>query len=235
MTLRVIIADDEPLARARIRRLLGDIPDVEIVAECVDGFDAAEAIRAKRPDIAFLDIEMPELDGFEVLAELGDAAPPAVIFVTAYDQHAIRAFEAAALDYVLKPVTGARLHRALDRARGKAGRGAGEPIERLAVRVKGRVLLLRVREITYIEAAGNYARVHIGKESHLVRQTLAALEEKLDPKHFVRIHRSTIVNIDAIRELQPWFGGDSVIVLNDGTELTMSRTYRDRVAPRLGL
>jgi len=250
MTLRVMIADDEPLARARMRRLLRDVEDVEIVAEAANGIDAAAIIRERRPDVVFLDIEMPGLDGFQVLGELDGKARPAIIFVTAYGQHAIRAFEAEALDYLLKPVNAARLQRALDRVRTQMDRsdvsdklaailrglrGEQEPLERIAVRAKGKVTFVRAADVTYIEAAGNYARVHAGKESHLIRQTLSDLESRLDAKRFVRIHRSTIVAVDAIRELRPWFGGDAVVVLTDGTELTLSRTYRDRAAPRLGL
>jgi len=249
MTLRVIIADDEPLARSRMRRLLRDIEDVEIIAETANGIDTAAAIRERRPDLVFLDIEMPGLDGFQVLAELG-AAPPAVVFVTAYGQHAIRAFEAEALDYLLKPVNASRLQKALERARTHVSRGdvndklaailrglrgEEEPLERIAVRAKGKVTFVRAADVTHVQAAGNYARVHAGKESHLIRQTLSDLEAKLDARRFVRIHRSTIVAIDAIREIRPWFGGDSIVVLNDGTELTLSRTFRDRAAPRLGL
>jgi len=249
MTLRVIIADDEPLARSRMRRLLRDIEDVEIIGETANGIDTAAAIRERRPDVVFLDIEMPGLDGFQVLAELG-AAPPAVVFVTAYGQHAIRAFEAEALDYLLKPVNASRLQKALERARTHVSRGdvneklaailrglrgEEEPLERIAVRAKGKVTFVRAADVTHVQAAGNYARVHAGKESHLIRQTLSDLEAKLDARRFVRIHRSTIVAINAIREIRPWFGGDSIVVLNDGTELTLSRTFRDRAAPRLGL
>jgi two-component system LytT family response regulator len=227
VTLRVIIADDEPLARARMRRLLADEAELEIVAECANGAEAVDAIRTLRPDVVFLDIEMPELDGFEVLME---TSARAVVFVTAYDAHAIRAFEAHALDYVLKPVEAERLHRSVERAR--ASVAANPPqrasLERLIVRTRGRISFIDVRELTHIEAAGNYARLHTSREHPLIRHTLSDLEAKLDPRRFVRIHRSTIVNIAAVREIRPWFRGDSLVVLADGTELALSRTYRER-------
>ena len=250
MPLRVIVADDEPLARARLRRLLSAEADVEIVAECSDGASAAEAIRRFRPDVVLLDIQMPELDGFEVIEDLDGARPPAVIFVTAYDRHAIRAFDAAALDYLLKPVEAPRLHRAIERARvhvrqgdieGKLAsilanvRGGRGTIDRIAVRGRGRVAFIRTSDVLWIEAAGNYARVHAASETALVRDTLTNLEAKLDDRHFVRIHRSTIVNIAKVKELRPWFAGDYVVVMEDGKELTLSRTHREHAGPKLGL
>ena len=250
MILRAIIADDEPLARARMRRLLAEETDVEVLAECANGAETAEAIRRYAPDVVFLDIEMPELDGFEVVTGLDGARPPVIVFVTAYDRHAIRAFEAEALDYVLKPVDAARLRRSVERVRAhlekgdvaeklatilSSVRGEREVLDRIAVRGKGHVSFVRTADVTFIESAGNYARVHTATGSHLIRETMAALEAKLDRKRFVRIHRSTIVNVDAIRELRPWFGGDYLVVTNDGTELTLSRTYRDRAGPLLGL
>ncbi|MCU1246130.1 MAG: LytTr DNA-binding region [Acidobacteria bacterium] len=249
--LRVLIADDEPLARARLRRLLADEEEVTVVAECADGASAAATIRRLRPDVVLLDIEMPELDGFDVLDDLADGRRPAVIFVTAYDRHAIRAFEADALDYVLKPVEAARLRKALERARAHVEQGdvdaklstilAGlhpgrtAPLERIVVRSKGKISFIRTVDVSYIEAAGNYARVHAGKETALVRETLVHLESRLDPSRFVRIHRSTIINIERVRELRPWFAGDSIVVMTDGTELTLSRTHRERAGELLGL
>jgi two-component system LytT family response regulator len=249
--LRVLIADDEPLARARLRRLLADEEEVTVVAECADGASAAAMIRRLRPDVVLLDIEMPELDGFDVLDDLAEGRRPAVIFVTAYDRHAIRAFEADALDYVLKPVEAARLRKALERARAHVEQGdvdaklstilAGlgpertAPLERIVVRSKGKISFIRTVDVFYIEAAGNYARVHAGKETALVRETLVHLESRLDPSRFVRIHRSTIINIERIRELRPWFAGDSIVVMTDGTELTLSRTHRERAGELLGL
>jgi two-component system LytT family response regulator len=250
MKLRAIIADDEPLARARVRRLLAAEADVEVVAECADGAETSEAIRRYAPDVVFLDIEMPELDGFDVLAGIDAARPPAVVFVTAYDRHAIRAFEAHALDYVLKPVDSLRLRRSVERVRKHIEHGTvaetlatilrdlrvdREALDRIPVRTKGRVSFIRTADVTYIESAGNYARVHTAAESHLIRETMAALEGKLDRRRFVRIHRSTIVNVDAIRELRPWFGGDYLVITNDGTELTLSRTFRERAGALLGL
>jgi two-component system LytT family response regulator len=249
MNMRAIVADDEPLARARLRRLLQQLHDVEIVAECADGAEAAEAIRNLRPDVAFLDIQMPELDGFGVLVDVAETRPTAIVFVTAYDQHAIRAFEEQALDYLLKPVNAERLQRAVDRARSQVrnadidGKLAAilrdvrsQPtwLQRIAVRSRGKVAFVQTDDITRIESAGNYARVFSGKENHLIRETLTALEGKLDPQKFVRIHRSTIVNVTTIRELRPWFAGDYVVVLHDGTELTLSRTYRAKAAALLG-
>jgi two-component system LytT family response regulator len=253
--LRVLIADDEPLARARLRRLLADEEEVTVVAECADGASAAATIRRLRPDVVLLDIEMPELDGFDVLDDLAEGRRPAVIFVTAYDRHAIRAFEADALDYVLKPVEAARLRKALERARAHVeqgdvdaklstilaglrpgpGQGKSAPLERIVVRSKGKISFIRTVDVSYIEAAGNYARVHAGKETALVRETLVHLESRLDPSRFVRIHRSTIINIERVRELRPWFAGDSIVVMTDGTELTLSRTHRERAGELLGL
>lgn len=239
MTLRVLIADDEPLARARMRRLLADEPEVEIVADCANGAEAAAAIRSARPDVVFLDIEMPELDGFEVLNDTKEVRVPAVVFVTAYDAHAVRAFDEQALDYVLKPVEAERLHRSVERARAivAAQQNGDRPatLDRLVVRSRGRVSFIAVPFITHIEAAGNYARVHTRREHHLVRQTLSDLESKLDPARFVRIHRSTIVNAHEVREVRPWLRGDSIVVLESGTELMLSRTFREHAAPLLGL
>jgi two-component system LytT family response regulator len=247
--MRAIVADDEPLARARLRRLLQQLHDVEIVAECADGAEAAEAIRRLRPDVAFLDIQMPELDGFAVLDELAETRPTAIVFVTAYDQHAIRAFEEQALDYLLKPVNAERLQRAVERVRSQVRQAdidgklaailrdvRSQPtwLQRIAVRSRGKVAFVQTDDITRIESAGNYARVFAGKENHLIRETLTALEGKLDPQKFVRIHRSAIVNVNSVRELRPWFAGDSIVVLHDGTELTLSRTYRARAAAVLG-
>jgi two-component system LytT family response regulator len=228
VTLRAIIADDEPLARARLRRLLGNERDVEVIAECGDGAATVKAIRELRPDVVFLDIEMPELGGFEVLAALDQTTLPAIVFVTAYDAHAIRAFDEQALDYMLKPVDAERLHRSIDRVRRQPP--ARMFPERIAVRSRGRISFIATNDVIYIEAAGNYARVHTSAGHHLLRETLANLETKLDPKRFVRIHRSTIVNVAAVRELRPSLGGDAIVVIADGKELALSRTYRERAA-----
>jgi len=250
--LRVLIVDDEPLARERIRALLRDAPDAEVVGECGDGRRALAAIRRRRPDLLFLDVQMPELDGFAVLRALDPTELPAVIFVTAYDRYALRAFEVHALDYLLKPFDRERFHRALARARTQIERDrrgtldarllalledlrpGRKRLERLVVKEGGRVFFLRAEEIDWVEAQGNYARLHIGRETHLVRETMARLEAGLDPKQFARIHRSTIVNLERVRELLPDFHGDSVVVLRDATRLTLSRGYRERFRELLG-
>jgi two-component system, LytTR family, response regulator len=247
MKLKAIVVDDEPLARERIRRLLEPETDIEVVAECADGREAVEAIEAAKPDILFLDIQMPELDGFAVLEAVGAERMPAVVFVTAYDQYALRAFESHALDYLLKPYDQERFQRALQRARaqvrrersgelderlrsllGSLGSRSGY-LERIVVRTGARLVFLRVDEIDWMDAEGNYIRLHVGKRSHLLRETMASMESKLDPARFMRIHRSTIVNIDRIKELESLFQGEYVVILQDGTKLTSSRGYRDRL------
>ncbi|HMO64659.1 MAG TPA: LytTR family DNA-binding domain-containing protein [Verrucomicrobiota bacterium] len=253
--MRVVIADDEPLARERIEQLLAACSDMEIAATAGDGRAAVEAVRAHRPDLLFLDVQMPELDGFGVLAELGADAPPAVIFCTAYDQFALNAFEVHALDYLLKPFDEERFTQALDRARRQPARPAGGPDplaarlaallesvrpgppaggDRLAVRSEGRVVLVKLADIDWVEAADNYVNLHVGRDSHLMRETMNHLEQRLDPARFARISRSTIVNLDRIRELQPMFHGDYTVVLRDGTKLALSRNYRERLAHLLG-
>lgn len=243
--VRVLIVDDEPLARSHLRALLAHRDDVVVVGECGDGRSAVEAIRAMTPDLVLLDIQMPELDGLEVVAEVGAALMPAVIFVTAYDEHALAAFELHALDYLLKPVNRARFASALDRVvslirtegRDVARRPVAEmaqamqagPLERLAVKTGGRVLFLRVRDIDWIEAADDQVRIHIGRETHLHRTTLTSLVQRLSATRFLRIHRSLLVNIDRIRELQPWFQGDWVVILTDGTKLHTGKSYRSKV------
>lgn len=254
MPIRVLVADDEPLAQERLTGLLAAHSDCEVVAVCGDGRSALGAVRAHRPDLVFLDVQMPELDGFGVLRELGAAAPPAVIFCTAYDQHALRAFEVHALDYLLKPFDDDRFGQALDRARRQLARPAPagelaarlaallegarpEPApasDRLVVKGEGRVVLVRLADIDWVEAADNYVNLHAGKESHLMRETMNNLEQRLDPAKFVRISRSTIVNLDRIRELQPMFHGDYTVLLRDGTKLSLSRNYRERLVPLLG-
>lgn len=243
MKIKVLIAEDEPLARERIRSLLEEEADVDIVAECADGASAVNSIRQHQPDLVFLDVNMPEKTGFEVIEALGPDAMPPVIFVTAYDHFAVQAFDAHALDYVLKPFDEERFRTALERARETILRrngGSLDPrltdllaglqrqhyLERLAVKSGGKIIFLRADEITWIGAEGNYARLHAGKKSYLMRETMTSLESKLDPARFIRIHRSTIVATDAIAELEPLFQGDYVVVLRDGTRLTSSRGYR---------
>ncbi len=247
MSIRALVVDDEPLARDRIRMLLEDEPEVEIVSESANGTEALRAIEKLAPDLVFLDVQMPELTGFEVLDRLDPARMPVVIFVTAYDQYALKAFEVCALDYLLKPFDRERFTRALARARAELDRRkAGQVneqvlkllselhqgkkhLEKLIIRDGGRVFFLRTDEIDWIEAAGNYVRLHTGKEEYLYRETMAKLEAHLNPDRFARIHRSTIVNVERIKELQPWFRGDYVIVLRDNQKLTLSRTYRGRL------
>jgi len=247
MSTRALIVDDEPLARERIRTLLRDDPDIEIVSESDNGAEALRAIERWNPDLIFLDIQMPELNGFEVIEHLDSARMPVIIFVTAYDQYALKAFEVCALDYLLKPFDRERFERALGRARAELDRRrAGQVNERvlkllseiqqgrkhldkLIIRQGGRVFFLRTDEIDWIEAAGNYVRLHAGKDEYLYRETMTKLEARLNPDRFARIHRSTIVNVERIKELQPWFRGDYMIVLGDNQKLTLSRTYRSRL------
>ncbi len=247
MSIRTLIVDDEPLARERIRMLLEDLPEFEMVAESANGTEALHAIERLAPDLVFLDVQMPELTGFEVLDRLDPARIPVIVFVTAYDQYALQAFEVCALDYLLKPFDRERFARALARARAeldrrKAGlvndqvlkllselQQAKKHLEKLIIRDGGRVFFLRADEIDWIEAAGNYVRLHAGKEEYLYRETMTKLEAQLNPERFVRIHRSAIVNTERIKELQPWFRGDYVIVLRDNQKLTLSRTYRGRL------
>lgn len=257
MTLSVLIADDEAIARRRLRRLLGREPDVEIAAECRNGLEAIAEIQARAPDLVFLDVQMPECDGFAVLEALEPERIPPIVFVTAYDHYAVRAFEVHALDYLLKPFSESRFRSAFRRARtlvseraarqpddrllallerlaSTAGRpGTRDYLRRILVRTNGRVVFVRTSDVDWIEAAGNYVKLHVGRSAYLVRATLAAIDERLDPAMFARIHRSTIVNLDRIREMQPWFSGDSVLLLHDGAKLRVTRTYRDALERRL--
>jgi two-component system, LytTR family, response regulator len=242
MTIRTCIVDDEPLARDRIRALLAQEPDIDVIAECADGGEAIRVIKHERPDLVFLDVQMPVVDGFGVLQSLDADAPPAVVFVTAYDQYALQAFDVHALDYLLKPFNGRRFKRAVQRARlelSKDGHAPAvnerllslletlrqdrKPQERLVLKTSGRVTFLKVDEIDWIEAEGNYVRLHVGAISHLLRETMKGIEARLDPERFIRIHRSTIVNTDRIKELQPLFHGEYAVTLQDGTRLTASR------------
>lgn len=245
--MRVLIVDDEPAARMRIRRFLGAHRDVEVAGECGGGRRAVEAITRQRPDLVFLDVEMPDMDGFEVIRRVGVAAMPPVVFVTAHDAYAIRGFEVAALDYLLKPFDEARFVEALQRARrAVASQASGDEaklmrlleslqeraeapaprLERLLLHERGRKIPVRVADIDWIEAADNYVRLHVGEKQLLHRATLRDLGERLDAVRFRRIHRSTIVNMDRVKEIRPWFSGDQIVVLADGTELRASRAYR---------
>ena len=252
MKIRTLIVDDEPLARERIRKLLQKEADIEVVGECADGNEALAAIREQKPDLVFLDVQMPELDGFGVLEQLGRGAMPAVVFVTAHDKFALRAFEVHALDYLLKPFDSERFRKALERARdriqrahpGDLGRRISElladlktgvkPQHRLAIKSGGRLLLLKIEEIDWIEAADNYVNLHVGNESHLHRETMATLADKLPADKFMRISRSTIVNIERIKELQPLFHGEYAVILRNGTRLTLSRSHREELNRLLG-
>ncbi len=249
--IRVLLVDDESLAREMLREMLQDDPQVTIVGESCNGREALEAIRTHSPDLIFLDVQMPELGGFEVLEALGKEIPR-VIFVTAYDQYAVRAFEVHALDYLLKPFDQERFDISWQRARAQILRdrnggtdqrilalleemkAGNKYLERLVIKASGRIYFLETTEIDWIEAEGNYVSVHSAKKSHLLRETISSLESQLDPKKFVRVHRSSIVRIDRIQELQPWFHGEYRIILQNGTQLTLSRNYRDKLQEALG-
>jgi two-component system LytT family response regulator len=247
-TIRTLIVDDEPLSRERLRSLLAEEPDVEIVGECGDGCQAVLAIEELRPDLVFLDVQVPNLDGFHILESVGADRIPAVVFVTAYDQYALRAFDVRAVDYVLKPFGRERLQKALEYARAQITREKSSDLsgqivalleemrppqyrylKRIMIKESGRLFFLRTPDIDWVEASGNYVRLHVGAESHLLRETMNGLEGRLDPERFLRIHRSTIVNIERIKELQPWFHGDYVVILRDDRQLTMSATYREKL------
>jgi two-component system LytT family response regulator len=249
MTLRALIVDDEPIARRRIRRLLRGIDDVEIAGECGDGRSAQRAIEAARPDVMFLDVQMPGLDGFDVVGQLDPEQMPAVVFVTAFDRYALRAFDVHAVDYLLKPVASARLRVALERVRQRIEAGTNgsgvvsllrelrerpRHLTRLTVRARGRIVMLDVDAIDWIQAADNYVTVHATNREYLLRETLATLERQLDPGRFVRIHRSTIAALDRIIELRPSSHGDFDVRLRDGTRLTLSRSWREHVERALG-
>ena len=233
--IRTILVDDEPLARASVSILLRNDPQIEIIAECSSGAQALTAIRSLKPDLLFLDVEMPELDGFDVLEMLGTHLPPAIIFVTAYDKYALRAFETGALDYLLKPFDNGRFHRALDRAKQRADR----PTDRaappyLTVKSAGQIHFLKLSEIDWIEAADYYSCLHIGPKTHLLRRSMAELEAELDPNLFCRIHRSAIVQIDRVKSLQINKIGEYDVLLNDNTTtLRLSRRHRKHLQSRL--
>ena len=250
---RVLIVDDEPLARERIRTLLEEDPAFELVGEAGDGTTGAESILALQPDLVFLDVQMPGADGFDVIDAVGPDKMPFVVFVTAYDRYALRAFDVHALDYLLKPFDRERFRDALARAQAQIDRNntngdierrlaaivqdlkpAKARTDRFVVKSGGRIFFVRTAEIDWIEAAGNYVKLHVGNDSHLIRETMNAVEAKLSPDMFVRIHRCHIVNIEQVRELQPWFNGEYVVFLKNGTRLTLSRGYRERLQERVG-
>ena len=256
--IRTLIVDDEPLARRNLRVLLENDPQIEIVDECRNGREAVKAINTLSPDLTFLDIQMPELDGFDVLARVGPERIQAIIFVTAFDQYALKAFEVHALDYLLKPFDDERFAFALRRAKSQieareinrvskrllalleereSQRESASPeknyLTRVMVKGSGRVVLLKVDEIDFIEADGNYAKLHVGRKAHLLREKMHDLEARLDPAKFVRIHRSVIVNLDRIKEMHPHFNGDYIVVLENGRQLRLSRTRRENLDARL--
>ncbi|HXI53798.1 MAG TPA: LytTR family DNA-binding domain-containing protein [Candidatus Saccharimonadales bacterium] len=252
MKVRTLIVDDEELGRKRIRKLLSLESEFEIVGESRDGREAIRAIEKFSPDLVFLDVQMPELGGFEVLSQISPAKMPVIIFVTAHDHFALKAFQAQALDYLLKPFDDERFAQSLQRARTYLnGNAAGEIRERLArlvqglpspgqylsrvaVKSAGRVLFLKAGEIDWIEAAGNYVNLHVGKESYLLRGRMSELEKRFDPEQFFRIHRSTMVNLDRVKELQPLFKGESIVILKDGQQLSASRSCSQRLQAFLG-
>ncbi len=252
--IRALVVDDEPMARDRVLSLLQQEEDVEVVGECGDGTQAVAAIQHQSPDLVFLDVQMPGHNGFEVIEAVGADRMPTVIFVTAYDEYALKAFEVHALDYSAEavrprplPADAAARARRRWSAAGPATWAAGcwhssttsrpspgrPRLDRLVVKSGGRVFFLRTDEIDWIEAAGNYVRLHLGEESHLFRETMNRMESRLDGRRFVRIHRSRIVNTERVKELQPWFNGEHVVVLQNGTRLTLSRGYREKLQEQL--
>lgn len=252
MSLRALIVDDEALARKALLRLLKSESGVSVIGQCGDGESAIDAILRTQPDLVFLDVQMPEMDGFRVVETIGVEQMPMTIFVTAFDRYALHAFDANAVDYLLKPFAADRLSRALARARDRSlgrldkeaaqrlfslldrTRSQSDYAQRLTVSTRGRILFVPVADIDWIEAEDNYARLHVSRRVYDVRETLQALMEKLDPRDFVRIHRSTIVNLHRIREVQPWFQGSHIVLLHSGEELRMSRYQRDAVERLLG-
>jgi len=251
MTLNALIVDDELLARKALLRLLKIERDINVIGQCGDGESAVDAIRRAQPDLVFLDVQMPEMDGFRVVETIGVKQMPVTIFVTAFDRYAINAFDANAVDYLLKPFAADRLSRALARARDRflgrqnqesaqrllsllGSRYQSDFAQRLTVSTGGRIHFVSVGDIDWIEAEGNYARLHVSCHVYDVRETLQALMEKLDPREFVRIHRSTIVNVQRIREVQPWFQGSHIVLLHSGEELRMSRYQREAVERLMG-
>ena len=247
---RVLIVDDEPISRRRLRRLLAFEPECEMAGECENGREAVDALEREHVDILFLDVQMPEMDGFDVVRAIS-RSHPLIIFTSAYDEYALKAFEVHAFDYLLKPFDRRRFRESLDRARRQLAQarpavsndrlltlfenlsGARNAPDRIAVRNNGRVIFLKLGEIDWIEAADNYVCLHTGRETHILRETMSELEARLDPSRFIRVHRSAIVNLDCIKELQPWFRGDYKVMLHDGTELTLTKNHREKLESRL--
>ena len=235
--VHALVVDDEALARRNLTVLLRRDPDIGSVAECESGLEAVEQIRKSKPDLVFLDVQMPECGGFDVLELLGSDLPPTIIFVTAYDEYALRAFEAGALDYLLKPFDDARFGRALNRAKEKLAHylpPQPRAAERLVVRSQGQVLFLSVEDIDWIEAAGYYACLHVGSDTHILRRSLSELEQDLGDEKFIRIHRSIVVNVERIRALELQTSGEYEVVLQSKVRLRLSRRYRKRFQDRMG-
>jgi len=248
--IRTLIADDEPIARRGVRLLLERDSTVEIVGEAAGGIEAADMILRLRPDLVFLDVQMIGCDGFETLRRVGPAAAPVVVFVTAYDEYALRAFDVNALDYLLKPYEDARFTAALERAKELVNRRRGDQVDqritrllqhlegegrdRILLKSSGEIHFLKTADIDWIEAEGDYVKFHAGGRTHLMRGTMASLETQLDPSRFIRIHRSTIVNADRLKKLSPSFEGEYAVVLSDGTKLRLSRGYHDRIRALMG-
>ena len=254
--IRTVIADDEHLARKKLRLLLGSEPGVQVVAECQDGQQAIGAVRAHKPDLLLIDVRMPDVDGFEVLEKLAADEMPVVVFTTAYDQFAVRAFEAHAMDYLLKPFERERLHQAIERARAELLKSHNRDLttrildllatkaepktesrqidDRMVIRAGGKVVFLDLAEVDWIEAAANYVKLNAGKDSYLLREGIGSVSERLDPERFVRIHRSVIVNVGKIKELQPCDSGEYIAVLKNGKELSCSRGYRTELQRLIG-
>ena len=250
--IRALVVDDEPLARDMIREMLENDSDVEIVAECTNGREAVEAIKSLKPDLVFLDVQMPELGGFEVLESFDRDSTPYVIFVTAYDQYAVRAFEVHAFDYLLKPFDHERFDAAWHRVKEQIKLDQGgerdrhilalleelksgpRHLERLVIKNGGRVFFLNVDDVHCIESEGNYVRVFDNQKGYLLRETISSLEEQLDPRQFRRIHRSAIVKIDKIKEMQPWFHGEYRVIMENGKQHTLSRNYRSNFQGAVG-
>ena len=252
MKIRTLIVDDMPLSRERTRRYLAEVADVEIVGECADGEQALAAIDAFAPDLLLLDVQMPGMTGLALLEKIPAPRRPAVVFVTAFDEFAVPAFAAHAVDFLLKPFDRERLAQVLKRVRAHladrhlqpqdapapvpSAESAPGPVflSRIAVKSVGRTVFVNAESVDWLETAGNYVCLHAGKDTHVVRETMNQLETQLDPAKFVRIHRSTMVRIEAVREIQPLFNGDRVVILHDGSKLTLSRSYRDKVRVVLG-
>ena len=247
MKLRALIVDDEPLAREWVRGAVAEDRDLEVIGESGNGFEAAEAIRRLKPDLVFLDVQMPGLDGFGVLEALSPEEIPAIVFVTAFDQYAVRAFEAQAVDYLMKPFSRERLEEAVRRVRellkGRSLEDFRESVAKIIEKIRrdrsypewvllkadGKNVFVKVKDIDWIESSRNNVRIHVGPTVYLLHETTSAIAQRLDPKKFLRIHRSSIVNIERIKELHPWFNGDYAVILRDGTQLTLSASYRDRL------